>query len=137
MLWDTAQYGRSPGQELSLKAAFLAIVVAAVTSGCASTTTVNVDSNTAPAGAAPELWSDHKALPMPVGACADQAFKTLTALGYTGVVRNGNFSYGTLNGNRAAVKCVATGGSSFVYFAVAGPQRTKVEELRNAIAYKF
>jgi hypothetical protein len=116
--------------------AFLAIVVAAVTTGCASTT-VNPDSDTAPTGAAPELWSDHKALPMPVSACADQAFKTLTALGYTSVVRNGNFSYGTLNGNRAAVKCVETGASSFVYFAVAGPQRTKVEELRNAIAYKF
>ena len=35
----------------------------------------------------------------------------------------------------AAVKTLTM--VSFVYFAVAGPQRTKVEELRNAIAYKF
>jgi hypothetical protein len=119
-----------------LKTVFPAIVIALITSACATTTNVNLDSAQA-SGKSPELWSDHKALPMPVGACGDQAFKTLNALGYTGVVRNGNYSYGNLNGNRAAVKCVDTGGNSFVYFAVAGPQRTKVEELRNAIAHTF
>jgi hypothetical protein len=119
-----------------LKAIFLAITVVTLTSACATTTTVNLDSTEA-SGAPPQLWSDHKALPIPVGACGDQGFKVLKTLGYSGVVRNGNYSYGNLKGNRAAVKCVETGGSSFVYFAVAGPKKAKVEELRNAIARQF
>ena len=52
-------------------------------------------------------------------------------------MKNGNYSYGNMDGNRAAVKCVESSGSSFVYFAVAGPQRDKVEELRNAISRKL
>jgi hypothetical protein len=118
-----------------LKAIFLAITVMGLTSACA-TATANLDSAEA-SGAPPELWSDHKALPMPVGACGDQGFKALKTLGYSGVVRNGNYSYGNLSGNRAAVKCVETGASSFVYFAVAGAKKAKVEELRNAIARQF
>jgi ethanolamine utilization microcompartment shell protein EutL len=72
-----------------------------------------------------------------VDACGDRAFKVLTTLGYSAVVRNGNYSYGNLNGNRAAVKCAENSGNSFVYFAVAGPRKEKVEELRNAIARTF
>jgi hypothetical protein len=53
------------------------------------------------------------------------------------VVRNGHYAYGNLNGNRAAVKCVEESGKSFVYFAVAGPHREKVEALRNDIARKL
>jgi hypothetical protein len=53
------------------------------------------------------------------------------------VVRNGNFSYGNLGDNRAAVKCIENQGGSFVYFAVAGSNKESVEKLRNEIAWKF
>ena len=115
-----------------MKTILLAIVVTVVTSACA-TSQIKSESESTP----PQLWSDHKALPVPVGVCGDRALNVLTGLGYSSVVRNGDYAYGNLDGNRAAVKCVATSGSSFVYFAVAGPQKEKVEALRNAIARKF
>lgn len=85
----------------------------------------------------PQLWSDHKSLDVPVGSCAERAFNVLTALGFSGVVRNGNYSYGNLDESRAAVKCVEMPKGSFVYFAVASPKKEKAEELRNRIAWKF
>lgn len=108
-----------------MKAIVFAIVVTVLTTACATSRPV------------PQLWSDHKALPVPVDVCAERAYNVLTGLGYSSVVKNGNYSYGNLAGNRAAVKCVENSGSSFVYFAVAGPERDKVEELRNAIARKM
>ena len=113
-----------------MRTIIFAIVVAALTSGC-------VTSGAKRDSAPPQLWSDHKQLEIPVGVCAERAFNVLNALGYSRVVRNGNYSYGDFNGNRAAVKCVESRGSSFVYFAVAGPQRETVERLRNQIAQKL
>ena len=113
-----------------MKTLILAVVVTVTTSACAH---LGRKSDEVP----PQLWSDHKAMPVPVGVCAERAYNVLSALGYSSVVKNGNYSYGNMDGNRAAVKCVETSGSSFVYFAVAGPQRDKVEELRNAIARKL
>jgi hypothetical protein len=107
----------------------LAILVTLLTSACAT--------SGANRGAAPQLWSDHKLLKMPVGVCADRAFNVLNALGYSQVVKNGNFSYGNLNESRAAVKCVENAEGSLVYFAVAGSQRDTVEQLRNQIAQKM
>ncbi len=124
-----------PGQELCLKTIPLAIVVTVVTSACV---TSNLNrSSTGEGDTPPQLWSDHKLLQIPVDACAERAFNVLSALGYSGVVRNGNYSYGNFNENRAAVKCVDNGGSSFVYLAVAGPRRETVEGLRDAITRKL
>jgi hypothetical protein len=111
-----------------LKAIPLAIVVTIVTSACATSGT-NRDSVTA----RPELWSDHKLLKVPVDVCGERAFNVLTALAYENVVRNGNYSYGDFKGNRAAVKCVETAEGSFLYFAVAGPRKETVEQLRNQL----
>lgn len=61
----------------------------------------------------------------------------LHALGFSGVVRNGNFSYGNFDESRAAVKCVDMSQGSFVYFAVASPKKEKAEDLRNRISAKF
>ena len=85
----------------------------------------------------PQLWSDHKQLSVQIDVCATKGEEALTSLGFTGVVRNGAFSYGNLNGNRAAVKCVDVPGGSFVYFSVAGANKEAVEKLRNEIAHKF
>lgn len=112
----------------------LAIIVTTLTSGCA-TSGANHDSAAALSrGTPPELWSHHKLLNIPVGVCADRGFNVLNALGYSNVVKNGDFSYGNFDGNRAAVKCIETTGGSFVYFAVAGSQRETVERLRNEIS---
>ena len=114
-----------------------AIIVATFTSACA-TSGVNRDPAAAGGGGAPpQLWSDHKLLAVPVGVCADRAFNVLNALGYSNVVKNGDYSYGNFNENRAAVKCVEGSGGSFVYFAVAGSQRETVERLRNQIAQEL
>jgi hypothetical protein len=85
----------------------------------------------------PQLWSDHKRLNIPLRACADLAFNVMNNLGYSNVVRNGNYSYGNFEQNRAAVKCVEIAEGSFVYFAVAGAQKEVVERLRNQIAGKL
>jgi hypothetical protein len=84
-----------------------------------------------------QLWSDHKALEVPVAVCGEKGFNVLTALGYSNVVRNGNFSYGHIGENRAAVKCVEMPKGSFVYFAVASRDKETAENLRNAIAWQW
>lgn len=106
---------------------FLLLITAAI-SGC------NVSSN---GQLPPHLWSDHKQLTISVQACAQKATSVLSSLGFSSVVRNGNFSYGNLRDNRAAVKCIENQGGSFVYFAVAGSNKESVEKLRNEIAWKF
>lgn len=84
-------------------------------------------------GGPPQLWSAHKRLGVPAEECAALAFEALTALRFSSLVRNGNYSYGNFRGNRAAVKCIDDVEGSFVYFAVAGPDKDVVEQLRNAI----
>lgn len=112
------------------------VLALAMTSGCAASRVQD--------GAAErrestplQLWSDHKSLEVPVGVCGEKAFNVLTALGFSGVVRNGNYSYGNLDESRAAVKCVEMPKGSFVYFAVASSKKETAEELRNRIAWKF
>lgn len=84
-----------------------------------------------------QLWSHHKSLELPVGACGEKAFSVLRTLGFSSVVRNGDYSYGNYEGSRAAVKCVEMPKGSFVYFAVASTQKEAAEELRNRISAKF
>jgi hypothetical protein len=115
----------------------LAILVTALTSACA-TSGRNRDSNEIVAAATPpQVWSDHKLLDVSVAVCADRAVTVLNTLGYSHVVKNGNYSYGDFKENRAAVKCVESAERSFVYFIVAGPRRETVEQLRNEIARKL
>jgi len=108
------------------------VLAAAVVSGCAAPS--SKQSDTSPP---PQLWSDHKRLTVAVDACAAKARAALSSLGFSGIAQNGGYSYGNLNGNRAAVKCVEIAGGSFVYFAVAGAEREAVERLRNEIAWKL
>jgi hypothetical protein len=84
----------------------------------------------------PQLWSDHRQLNSSVNECAEKGLQALQTLGYSNIVNNGNFSYGTFNSNRAAVKCVANGTGSFVYLMVAGSDRNTVEKLRNELLWK-
>jgi hypothetical protein len=83
----------------------------------------------------PHLWSHHKSLQVSAETCAGRALAALNAYEFTSVVRNGTYSYGNSGANRAALKCVERGeGSSFVYIAVAGPDKSVVEDLRNKLA---
>lgn len=84
-----------------------------------------------------ELWSHHKWLEVPVAACGEKGFNVLKALGFSNVVRNGDYSYGNYQGSRAAVKCVEMPKGSFVYFAVASASRDAAEQLRNRISAKL
>ena len=106
----------------------LLLLISVVVCGCSKSSEGNLP---------PQLWSDHKQLMTSVNVCAEKATVILSSLGFSSVVRNGNFSYGNLRGNRAAVKCVENPGGSFVYFAVAGSDKESVERLRNEIAWKF
>jgi hypothetical protein len=110
------------------------LVVAALLGGCAASGTREPEADS---GAPLELWSDHKSLEVPVAVCGEKGFNVLTALGFSNVVRNGDFSYGNMDENRAAVKCVQMPQGSFVYFAVASRDRATAEKLRNSIARKW
>ncbi|GAA0820218.1 hypothetical protein KO495_06570 [Colwellia sp. D2M02] len=92
---------------------------------------------TVPKTYAPHLWSGHKALPESVELCAQKSQSILNSLGFKSVVQNGNYTYGNFNDNRAALKCFTQSEQTIVYYAVAGPQVTLVEKLRNEIAWKF
>lgn len=87
--------------------------------------------------APPQLWSEHRVLPVSARECADKGLLALQSLSYSDTVRNGNYSYGNFASNRAAVKCVENGSGSFVYIMVAGPDRKTVEKLRNELVWKF
>jgi hypothetical protein len=114
------------------------ILVTTLTSACATSGRNRDSKDVAAAATPPQVWSDHKQLDVPVAVCAERAFNVLNALGYSQVVRNGNYSYGNSNESRAAVKCVDESAQrSFVYFIVAGPRRETVEQLRNQIARKL
>jgi len=85
----------------------------------------------------PQLWSDHKSLNVSADVCSERAFTALRSLGFTEAVKKDNFTYANHGQNRAAVKCVSIPDGSFVYFAVAGPDKASVEKLRNEIAWKL
>ena len=85
----------------------------------------------------PHLWSGEKNFDFPPAACADRAFKLVTTLGLSEIVRNGDFVYANQGANRLAIKCVAQASGSFVYFAVAGADKVAVEKLRNEISAKL
>lgn len=85
----------------------------------------------------PHLWSGHKALDQSPEACARKGVEILEALSFVGVVRNGSYVYGNLLANRAAIKCVKNGDHTFVYAAVAGPEKKQVEKLRNEIVWRL
>lgn len=83
----------------------------------------------------PQLWSHHNLLNLNAKICSDRGVSTLKSLNFTAVVRSGTYVYGNSGPNRAAVKCVdQKGESSFLYLAVAGPDKESVEKLRNEIA---
>lgn len=112
------------------------ILVLAMTGGCAVPRVQNgvaEDQKSTPL----QLWSGHESLEIPIEVCGDKAFNVLTALGFSSVVRNGNFAYGNFDESRAAVKCVDLPNGSFVYFAVASAKQETAEDLRNRIAWKF
>jgi len=112
------------------------VFVLAMTSGCAGPG-VQEDAAEPRESTPPQLWSHHKSLQVPVAECAKKGFDALTELGFSGVVRNGNYSYGNFNESRAAVKCVEMPTGSFVYFAVASAKKEAAEDLRNRISRKF
>lgn len=85
----------------------------------------------------PQLWSHHKALEVSAEVCAQTARTALTALGFKDLASKDNFTYGNHGSNRAAIKCVAIETGSFVYFAVAGPDKGVVENFRNEISRKL
>lgn len=83
----------------------------------------------------PHLWSHHRSLQVSAEICSGRALAALNAYEFTSVVRNGTYTYGNSGANRAALKCVERGSeSSFVYIAVAGPDKSVVEDLRNKLA---
>lgn len=85
----------------------------------------------------PQLWSAHKVLEISPEACAEEALAILKALQFISVAKNGTYVYGTLLSNRAAVKCVPHGKGTFVYTAVAGPDKEQVGRLRNEIFWRL
>jgi hypothetical protein len=85
----------------------------------------------------PQLWSHHKLLEISADECSNNALSILNTLGFKSVVKNEQYVYGNLNGNRATIKCVGIANNSFVYTAVAGANVTLVEKLRNEIAWKL
>jgi len=87
--------------------------------------------------AVPQLWSHHKLLEISADECSNNALSILNTLGFNSVVKNELYVYGTLNGNRAAIKCIKMSGNSFVYTAVAGADVKSVEKLRNEISWKL
>jgi hypothetical protein len=115
--------------------AIAVLVVSALFTGCAASGARNQVESKEPTPL--QLWSHHKSLDQSVAACGERAYNALKALGFSSVVRNGDYSYGNFEGSRAAVKCVEMPKGSFVYFAVASTERAAAEELRNRISNKF
>jgi len=83
----------------------------------------------------PHLWSHHKTLSMSADTCAERALSAFNAFAFTSVAQNGTYLYGNSGANRVVMKCVERGkDKSFVYIAVAGPDKSVVEDLRNSLA---
>jgi len=85
----------------------------------------------------PQLWSHHQELNESPAACAEKGVNILNMLGFTSVVKSGNYVYGNHSQNRAAIKCVTAYKKTFVYLAVAGADVKLVEKLRNQISWKL
>lgn len=85
----------------------------------------------------PHLWSGQKIIDQSPELCATNGVKILKSLSFVSVVKNGSYVYGNLMANRAAIKCVPNGESTFVYAAVAGPDVKQVERLRNEIVWRL
>lgn len=85
----------------------------------------------------PHLWSGQKIVKQTPESCANNGLKILESLSFVGVVKNGSYVYGNLLANRAAIKCVPNGQDTFVYAAVAGPEKKQVERLRNEIVWRL
>lgn len=86
----------------------------------------------------PQLWSHHKSLDVSPATCAEMARAAFDAAGFTDIVTKDYFTYANHGSNRGAVKCVGLQpAGSFVYFAVAGPDKASVEKLRNQISSKL
>lgn len=85
----------------------------------------------------PHLWSGQKIVKQTPESCANNGVKILESLSFVGVVKNGSYVYGNLLANRAAIKCVPNGQDTFVYAAVAGPEKKQVERLRNEIVWRL
>jgi len=110
------------------------IIFILLLNGCASTSN---ETKSIVKSQPPQLWSTHKELDVSVSLCAKKGLSALKSLGFTSVVQNENFAYGNFDDNRAAVKCVPKGNHSFVYLAVAGPDKKIVEKLRNQLSWKM
>jgi hypothetical protein len=106
----------------------LALLVTVVLSACNASTSKPTSL---------QLWSDHKSLAVSAEVCSERARAAVGALGFTEIVKNDNFTYANHGSSRAAVKCISMQGGSFVYFAVAGPDKASVEKLRNQISWKL
>ena len=85
----------------------------------------------------PQLWSHHKQLKTSPELCAKKGVDILNFLGFSSVVKNGDYVYGNFNQNRATIKCVGFDSTTFVYTAVAGKNVKQVEQLRNKISWKL
>lgn len=114
---------------------FVLVLILILLTGCASRTPD--PSPNAIFGKPPHLWSGQKMLTQSPEACARKGVEILKSLSFIGVVKNGNYVYGTLLANRAAVKCIPNGDGTFVYAAVAGPDVKQVERLRNEIVWRL
>jgi hypothetical protein len=85
----------------------------------------------------PQLWSHHKEMKGLPEQCATKGIEILKSLGFSSVVKNGNYVYGNFELNRATIKCVGVDKHTFVYTAVAGKNVKQVEQLRNKISWKL
>ncbi|QIB49714.1 hypothetical protein [Pseudomonas sp. OIL-1] len=85
----------------------------------------------------PHLWSGQKVIVQSPEACARKGVAILESLLFVGVVKNGSYVYGTFMTNRAAIKCIPNGETTFVYAAVAGPDVKQVERLRNEVVWRL
>ena len=97
----------------------------------------NTQSKTSQRPYTPQLWSHHKQLKISPKLCAIKLVDILNSLGFSSVVKNGDYVYGNFNQNRATIKCVGFDNNTFVYTAVAGKNVKQVEQLRNKISWKL
>jgi len=85
----------------------------------------------------PQLWSHHKQLKISPELCALKGVNILNSLGFSSVIKNGDYVYGNFNQNRATIKCIGFENNTFVYTAIAGINVKQVELLRNKISWKL
>lgn len=121
---------------------YVSLLILAILTGCASVPAEKPIPEIQPSPTAlfappPQLWSAQKILSKSPEACADESVEILKALQFISVAKNGTYVYGNLLSNRAAIKCIPNGEGTFVYTAVAGPEKEQVERLRNEIFWRL